>query len=88
MHEATLLKTLVAKIEALAAEQGASRVSRVEVTLGALSHFTEDHFREHFEEATLGTKAQGAALSAVLDTDLTAKDAQHVRLESIEVETD
>ena len=52
MHEHALMRDLVARIEATAEAEGATRVTRVTVQLGALSHFTPHHFREHFEDAT------------------------------------
>jgi hydrogenase nickel incorporation protein HypA/HybF len=55
------------------------------VRLGALSHFTEEHFREHFADASRGTVAEGAAVEASLDGDTTASGAQGVVLESIDV---
>ena len=61
-------------------------MTRIRVRLGALSQFTPDHFREHFEDASRGTLAEGAAVEAQLGTDPTAPDAQGVVLESIDVE--
>lgn len=87
MHEAALMNDLISKIETVADEEGASKVTRVRVRLGALSHFTPQHFREHFEDASAGTVAEGAKVDAVLSSDLHADDAQDVLLESIEVES-
>ena len=56
--------------------------------LGALSHFSPDHFREHFEDASRGTVAEGAAVEAEMRTDPTEPDAQGVVLESIDIELD
>ena len=86
MHEASLMKGLMAQIEKLAAENKATRVTGVKVNLGALSHFTAEHFREHFEAAALGTKAALATLDVTLSEDIQAPDAQNVILESIEFE--
>ena len=54
--------------------------------LGALSHFTPAHFREHFEDASRGTLAEGAEVEAELRTDPTEDEAQGVVLESIDIE--
>ena len=54
--------------------------------LGALSHFTPEHFREHFDDAVRGTLAEGAEVEAELGTDPTEPAAQGVVLESIDVE--
>jgi hydrogenase nickel incorporation protein HypA/HybF len=86
MHEKHLTEDLVRKLEALAAEEGGSRVTRIRVRLGALSHFTPGHFREHFEEAAAGTVAEGAEVQAELDVDPTAPAAQGVVLETVEFE--
>ena len=86
MHEQALMRDLMQKITAEAETEGATRVTRISVRLGALSHLTEAHFREHFEEASRGTVAEGAAVDAKLAIDPTEPDAQGVVLESIEVE--
>jgi hydrogenase nickel incorporation protein HypA/HybF len=86
MHEKHLTEDLVRRLEVLAAEEGGSQVTRIRVRLGALSHFTPEHFREHFVEAAAGTVAEGAAVEAELDSDLTAPGAQGVVLETVELE--
>jgi hydrogenase nickel incorporation protein HypA/HybF len=86
VHEQALMRDLMQKITAEARAEGAARVTRIRVRLGALSHLTEDHFREHFEEASRGTVADGAAVEAELGIDPTEPHAQGVVLESIEVE--
>lgn len=88
MHEASLIKNLIKQIEKIATEEKASRVTQVSVRLGALSHFTKEHFQEHFDEARKGTVAENAQLEAVLLTDLNDPQAQNVILESIEIERD
>jgi len=86
VHEKALMDDLIRKLEAEARSEGARRVTRIRVKLGALSHFTEAHFREHFEHAARGTVAEGAVVEAELRTDPTEPNAQAVVLESIEVE--
>jgi len=86
VHEKALMDDLMRKLEAEARSEGGSRVTRIRVRLGALSHFTEAHFREHFEHASRGTIAQGAAVEAELRTDPTEAHAQGVVLESIELQ--
>jgi hydrogenase nickel incorporation protein HypA/HybF len=86
VHEQALMRDLIGKIIAEANGEGATRVTLIRVRLGALSHLTEDHFREHFEEASRGTVAEGAVVEAELGTDPTEPHAQSVVLESIEVE--
>lgn len=86
MHEQALMNDLMRKLEAEARSEGGHRVTRVRVRLGALSHFTEAHFREHFEDASRGTIAEGAAVEAEVGTDPTDAHADGVVLESIELE--
>ncbi len=86
MHERFLMRDLVARIEATAQAEGATRVTRVDVQLGALSHFTPEHFREHFEDATLGTVADGALVVAELEDDIASPRARDVVLIAVEVE--
>ena len=86
MHEQALMRDVVGRVEAVAQAERASRVTLVRVRLGALSHFTPDHFREHFEDAARGTIADGAVVVASLEDDITDPLAADVVLESLEVE--
>jgi hydrogenase nickel incorporation protein HypA/HybF len=86
VHEKALMDDLLRKLEAEAAAEGGARVTRIRVRLGALSHFTEAHFRAHFEDAARGSVAEGAEVDAELRTDPTEPNAQGVVLESIELE--
>jgi hydrogenase nickel incorporation protein HypA/HybF len=85
MHEKALMDDLIAKVLGVAADQGNARVTEVKVWLGALSHFTPEHFRDHFDEAARGTAAEGAEVVATLDDDLSDPRAQSVVLESVSV---
>jgi hydrogenase nickel incorporation protein HypA/HybF len=76
---------LVRKVLAVAEAEGASSVSRIRVRLGALSHFTPEHFVEHWVDASRGTLAEGAAVDAAMDERLDREAAQGVVLESVEV---
>jgi hydrogenase nickel incorporation protein HypA/HybF len=58
----------------------------VSVRLGALSHFTPEHFEQHFRDSARGTIADGAVVDAILETSTTDPSAQGVVLESVEVE--
>ena len=86
MHERALMQDVMRKLDEVARADGAARVTRVEVRLGALSHFTPEHFREHFVDASRGTVAEGAEVDAVVDTDVTDPRARDVVLETVEVE--
>jgi len=86
MHERALMDDLMRKIDSEARASGAARVTRIRVRLGALSHFTPEHFREHFDDAARGTVAAGAVVDTELRTDPTEPEAQGVVLESIDIE--
>jgi len=85
MHEKALMDDLLAKIVAVSEAEGGARVTIVKVWLGALSHFTPEHFLDHFDEATRGTPAEGAEVDATLDDDLTDPRATGVVLQSVVV---
>jgi hydrogenase nickel incorporation protein HypA/HybF len=86
VHEKHLTEDLVCELEKIAAREGGTRVTRIRVRLGALSHFTPVHFEEHFEDAARGTVAEGAEVQAELSSDVTDPGAQGVLLETVEFE--
>jgi hydrogenase nickel incorporation protein HypA/HybF len=86
MHELSLFVDLLRKIEKVAEEQGAERVVRVRVALGALSHLSPEHFAEHFLGLTEGTVAEGAEFDIRVLDDIHDPHAQEVILESLDVE--
>ncbi len=88
MHEKHLTEDLIRELERLARAEGGGQVTRVRVNLGALSHFTPEHFRDHFAQAAAGTLAEGAEVQAELAADPTAPGALGVVLETVELELD
>ncbi len=86
MHEQALIAAVVRQLEEVAATEDASRITAVRVWCGALSHFTPEHFREHFERAAAGTVAEGAEVIVDVSEDATDPDASGVRVVSVEVE--
>jgi hydrogenase nickel incorporation protein HypA/HybF len=86
MHETGLVRDLIRRIEAAAAANEAGRVVGVRVWIGALSHLSAAHFREHFELESRGTPAEGARLTVTESTDPADPRAQHLMLESLEME--
>lgn len=85
MHESSLMKGLLRKLETLARENGGGRITCVRVWLGALSHFSREHFREHFEVDARGTVAEGATLEITLSEDPLDPRSLEVVLESADV---
>lgn len=85
MHEFSLMADLLRKIEQLAKDARADKVTGVKVKLGALSHITPDHFREHFEAAIVGTIAEGATLDVEQSDDQGDPNAQDILLKSVDI---
>lgn len=85
MHEFSLINDLMRKVTSIALEQRASKVVGLTVKLGALSHLSPEHFREHFVHVSRGTVAEGAQLKIEILTDMTDPQSQEIRLESIDV---
>lgn len=86
MHEFSLIADLIRKIQSIAREHGAEKIIGVKVKLGALSHTSPEHFREHFTRLSQGTMAEGARIDIEVLTDQTDLYAQTVILDAIEVE--
>ena len=55
------------------------------MALGAWSHVSPDHFREHFEQASRTTAVEGALLEIETRDDWRDAGAQDVVLDSVEV---
>jgi hydrogenase nickel incorporation protein HypA/HybF len=62
MHEAAAVQSMFSTTVEHAQAAGAKRITRIELTLGASDHFTEDVVRQHFEALASGTLAEGALL--------------------------
>ncbi len=87
MHETSLIPDLLAKIEAVARENNATKVTAVDVQIGALAMIGPDHLVEHFIEAAEGTIAEGADLRVTVSEDLLDPEAGSLLLKAVEVET-
>ncbi len=86
MHEHSLIKNLIKKIETIAYENDAKTVKSFKIKLGALSHTTPEHFKEHFYELSNGSIAEKAEIEFIVSKDLDDPLAQEIVLESVEVE--
>jgi hydrogenase nickel incorporation protein HypA/HybF len=87
MHEFSLIADLMNKLHAIAREQKSQRIVGIKVKLGALSHISAEHFREHFDQAARGTAAEGVQLNIEVSRDPDDPHAQDILLESVEIET-
>ena len=86
MHETALVRDVVRRIEDLAQATGARRITGAKIWLGALRHLSAAHFREHYAIEAQGSIAAGAILTIEASSDLDHPDAQHVRLESVDLD--
>jgi hydrogenase nickel incorporation protein HypA/HybF len=86
MHEEALLTDLHRKIEELARAQGAHRIVRIRLWVGALSHITERHLREEWPRVVRGTAAEAAELEVETSDDPHDPRAQGVVLASLSIE--
>lgn len=85
MHELSLLKDIFAKIESISDENDGAAICKATIRLGALSHISSSHFREHFIEASRGTSAENAELEIIESDDMNDPHAQDIILESVEL---
>jgi Zn finger protein HypA/HybF involved in hydrogenase expression len=85
MHETALVRDVVRRIEDLARAMPGSRVTGARIWLGAFSHLSAEHFREHFAMEARDTLGAGAVLDIEVSKDPDDPHAQHVRLESVDL---
>lgn len=86
MHEKSLMDDLMRKILHLAEKEKATRITKVSVKLGALSHMSKEHFKEHFDISARETIAQDAEIDAEESQDIHDPNAMVILLKSIDVE--
>ena len=82
----SLFKDIMNKIESISNDHQGKKIVKMKVVLGALSHLSAPHFREHFDSFSKNTAAEGADLEIIEDNDDQAPHAQSVILESVEID--
>ncbi len=87
MHEYSLLKDLLGKVQQLSAVENQSPVA-VNLQLGALAHISAGHLREHWQQAVVGTALQSVKLRIRELHDTSHPQAQDIVLESLEFAAD
>jgi hydrogenase nickel incorporation protein HypA/HybF len=85
MHEERLFRDLRERVISIAEVEGAPRIVRVRLWVGALSHLTETRLREAWPDVVRGTPAEGSQLEVELSWDATDPRAQGVVLTSVDV---
>jgi hydrogenase nickel incorporation protein HypA/HybF len=86
MHELSLIVDLLRKLDAIARAQHPAKVVAATIRLGALTHVSAPHLREHFVQACQGTALEGAHLVIEISADISDLHAQDMMLERVEVE--
>ncbi len=81
-----MLQDLRRKLVEVAAREGTSRVARVRLWVGALSHISEEQLRRQWPRVVDGTLAYSAALDVTISSDLDDPRAQGLVLLSLDVE--
>lgn len=86
MHETGIVRDLVRRMETAARDAGAARISGADVWLGALSQFSAEHFRSHFDDESRGTLAEGATLRIESSQDYLHPNALKVVMQSLDLD--
>jgi len=86
VHEMTTVRALCTQALEAANASGAAKVTAVNLKIGALSHLSAGHLREHFVAAAADSILEGARLDISIDEDASAVHAQEIELVSLEVE--
>ena len=85
MHEEAMVRDLVRKVEEVARGEGSSRVTRVRIRVGALSHLTAAGLRDRWRIVTLRTAAEGSRLDLAVSSDPHDPRSTEIVLESVDV---
>lgn len=86
MHEEALLKDVIRKAEEVARQQGATRVTRVRIWVGARSHLGGPELRARWMAAVRGTALSAAEIEVESSTDRADPNAEGVMLRSLDVD--
>jgi hydrogenase nickel incorporation protein HypA/HybF len=86
VHEYSLVADLIRKAEAVAREQNARKVVGLRIRIGAASHLSPNHLRDHFSIAAAGSLVHGASLDIQAITNQADPLAREIVLESVELE--
>jgi len=80
------MNDLMNKINSISKLQNNKKIVCVKIKLGALSHISAEHFREHFVISSKGSSAENAQLDIEEMINPDDPNAQEIILESVEVE--
>lgn len=87
MHEEAMLKDVVRKAEEVSRAEGAARVTRVRIWVGARSHLGGPELEDRWANAVRGTSLAGSRVEVELSEDGNDPNAQRVVLRSLDVDS-
>jgi hydrogenase nickel incorporation protein HypA/HybF len=87
MHEMTLLNDLLKKIRLVAKDGKAKKVNSISLWLGAMSHISANHLKEHFDMATQNSELEGVDLNIETSDDAFHPQAQDILLKSVDIDS-
>ncbi|MGD0588157.1 MAG: hydrogenase/urease maturation nickel metallochaperone HypA [Thermoplasmata archaeon] len=88
MHEEAMLKDVVRKAEEVAHREGAARVTRVRLWVGARSHLAGPELKDRWANAVTGTTLSGSEVEIETSSDREHPNAETVILRSLDVDAD
>jgi hydrogenase nickel incorporation protein HypA/HybF len=86
MHEEALLREIREKIVEVAKANGAKRVTKVRLWIGALSEIPGDHMKEEWPRTVDGTIAEGATLDVESSKDIHDPRASDIIVTSLDID--
>ena len=87
MHEEAMLHDVVRKAVEVARREGASRVTRVRLWVGARSHLGGPELKDRWVHAVTGTPLSGAQVEIEVSRDEAHPNAESIVLESIDLDS-
>jgi hydrogenase nickel incorporation protein HypA/HybF len=87
MHEEAMLQDVIRKAEEVAKREGAARVTRVRLWVGARSHLDGPELRARWAYAVRGTALDGADVEIESSRERSDPNAERVMLQSLDVDS-
>jgi len=87
MHEEAMVRDVIRKAEEVARREGAGRVTRVRLWVGALSHLDGPELKARWAYAVRGTALDGAEVVVESSRERGDPNAELVMLRSLDVDS-
>jgi hydrogenase nickel incorporation protein HypA/HybF len=85
MHESGLMRGLIKQLDALARTHGSNQIAGVKLSIRESGGYSAEHFEDHFNAASVGSSAEGAAVDIEVVTDELHLGSPQITIVSIEV---